>query len=225
MFFKVQLHYPAKHWLSKQYWPNHGWLFFIWMAPETQTTRHIWGNPDNMPSQLKLGLMHAHWKLSDYYRKIDESPYYTWALCASISNHLLFHTLINFFFFCSTRSKNLISGLHANCSDDAELLSHLDIQKDCLHSHYCHHYYTTPNLSAATPDPSKAPSGSPQKIDFTSWYCNVAQSLTDEVWVCFNLPHENFDSCDPLQWWAGHCAQFPGLSQFAQDILSIPGGS
>lgn len=48
---------------------------------------------------------------------------------------------------------------------------------------------------------------------------------TDEVQVYFGLPHKNFDSCDPLQWWAGCLAQFPSLSQFAQDILLIPGES
>lgn len=35
--------------------------------------------PDSVPDQLKLGLTDAHCKLSDYYYKFDESPYYTWA--------------------------------------------------------------------------------------------------------------------------------------------------
>ena len=35
--------------------------------------------PDNTPARLKLGLTRAHWKLSDYYGKIDDSPYYTWS--------------------------------------------------------------------------------------------------------------------------------------------------
>jgi hypothetical protein len=29
----------------------------------------------------KVGLTNAHRKLSDYYGKIDDSPYYTWASC------------------------------------------------------------------------------------------------------------------------------------------------
>jgi len=29
--------------------------------------------------------------------------------------------------------------------------------------------------------------------------------------------------CDPLQWWAGRRSQFPNLSRFARDILSMPG--
>jgi hypothetical protein len=35
--------------------------------------------PDNTPARLKLGLTRAHRKLSDYYGKIDDSPYYTWS--------------------------------------------------------------------------------------------------------------------------------------------------
>lgn len=35
--------------------------------------------PDDISSKLKEGLLGAHLKLSDYYHKIDESYYYTWA--------------------------------------------------------------------------------------------------------------------------------------------------
>ena len=35
--------------------------------------------PNNTPARLKLGLTQAQRKLSDYYGKIDDSPYYTWA--------------------------------------------------------------------------------------------------------------------------------------------------
>ena len=53
--------------------------------------------PDNTPSWLKLGLMHVHCKLSDYYGKLDESPYYT---CASgtLSNILASLSLTNILF-------------------------------------------------------------------------------------------------------------------------------
>jgi hypothetical protein len=37
--------------------------------------------PDSAPSQLRDGLVEAHTKLSDYYFRSDESPYYTWAAC------------------------------------------------------------------------------------------------------------------------------------------------
>jgi hypothetical protein len=35
--------------------------------------------PDSTHTLLRQGLLNAHRKLSDYYRKFDESPYYTWA--------------------------------------------------------------------------------------------------------------------------------------------------
>jgi hypothetical protein len=35
--------------------------------------------PNNVPNRLKIGLTKAHRKLSDYYGKMDDSPYYTWA--------------------------------------------------------------------------------------------------------------------------------------------------
>lgn len=42
--------------------------------------RHILKElPNSVPPELKAGLTDAHRKLSDYYHKFDESPYYTWA--------------------------------------------------------------------------------------------------------------------------------------------------
>jgi hypothetical protein len=35
--------------------------------------------PNSVSSSIKLGLMDAHRKLSDYYYQFDASPFYTWA--------------------------------------------------------------------------------------------------------------------------------------------------
>ncbi|KIJ96829.1 hypothetical protein K443DRAFT_124286 [Laccaria amethystina LaAM-08-1] len=35
--------------------------------------------PNSVSPNVKWGLTDAHWKLSDYYYKYDESPFYTWA--------------------------------------------------------------------------------------------------------------------------------------------------
>jgi hypothetical protein len=35
--------------------------------------------PENVDPQIKLGLLNAHRKLSDYYYTFDQSPFYTWA--------------------------------------------------------------------------------------------------------------------------------------------------
>ena len=45
----------------------------------------------------------------------------------------------------------------------------------------------------------------------------------NELEEYFQLPQEDFDTCNPLAWWAGHCSQFPNLSRFACDVLRIPG--
>jgi len=37
--------------------------------------------PNNVSHRLKIGLTKAHQKLSDYYGKMYDSPYYTWASC------------------------------------------------------------------------------------------------------------------------------------------------
>jgi len=35
----------------------------------------------SMPPKIKAGLLHAYKKLSDYYYKYDQLPFYTWAAC------------------------------------------------------------------------------------------------------------------------------------------------
>ena len=37
--------------------------------------------PNSALTCLKTALVKAHQKLSDYYTKLDESPFYIWALC------------------------------------------------------------------------------------------------------------------------------------------------
>ena len=43
--------------------------------------------PNSVPASLKKGLVDAHRKLSDYYYKIDASPYYIWS--SRKSQHLM----------------------------------------------------------------------------------------------------------------------------------------
>lgn len=39
--------------------------------------------PDSAPTELRDGLVEAHQKLSEYYYRSDESPFYTWAASKS----------------------------------------------------------------------------------------------------------------------------------------------
>ena len=45
--------------------------------------------PDTALPSLKKGLMDAHLKLSDYYYKIDASPFYLWLLHKSYIQFIL----------------------------------------------------------------------------------------------------------------------------------------
>jgi hypothetical protein len=81
--------------------------------------------------------------------------------------------------------------------------------------------------STANPTPAEPPviSSSPQKVNFMARYKKWVPSLVDEVEEFFKLLQENFDNfdnCDPIQWWVGWHAQ-SHLSQLTLDILSIPG--
>ena len=78
--------------------------------------------------------MRAHRKLSDYYNKINDSPYYIW------SSHLSFLYLIDMGFAHLFDMMPVLDprisyqGLLADCEDDILLQSHLDQSQDCLHT-------------------------------------------------------------------------------------------
>ena len=69
-------------------------------------------------------------------------------------------------------------------------------------------------------------SGSPKRFDFTSRYQINSKDTTtdDELDEYFNMnKYLDWESGEPIIWWAAHKAQFPRLSSLARDILSIPG--
>lgn len=56
--------------------------------------RHILTSlPPNVAPAIHSGILNAHRKLSDYFTKFDESPYYTWA--ASMSHFCLLIINVN----------------------------------------------------------------------------------------------------------------------------------
>ncbi|KAF8228886.1 hypothetical protein L208DRAFT_1403024 [Tricholoma matsutake] len=62
--------------------------------------------PLSTPLRIKTGLLDAHQKLSDYYYKYDQSPFYTWA--AFLNPHISYE------------------GAKEDYSDDADLLKYLE---------------------------------------------------------------------------------------------------
>ena len=82
-----------------------------------------------------------------------------------------------------------------------------------------------PKALTTAPQPSapQPPSGSPQKVNFTAQYKQWSRTNIDELEEFRKLPQEDFENCDPVQWWASRQAQFGSLSQFACDIFTVPG--
>jgi hAT family C-terminal dimerisation region len=82
-----------------------------------------------------------------------------------------------------------------------------------------------PKAPTTAPQPSapQPPSGSPQKVNFTARYKQRSRTDVDELEEFWKLPQEDFENCDPVQWWASRRAQFGSLSKFACDIFTIPG--
>src|SRR5882724_12298660 len=59
--------------------PMLSWTHAIFHGLQDSFAESLHLLPNNSPASLCRGLINAHQKLSDYYGKYDESPYYTWA--------------------------------------------------------------------------------------------------------------------------------------------------
>jgi hypothetical protein len=177
------------------------------------------------PSALRNGLIEAHTKLSDYYYKSDESPYYTWAartchfnisiLCLSTYSNLVLDPRISY------------EGLKADFEHDEELLDGLEAAKSKLETHFRLHYAdkVAPSAQPSVRQPAQSTSriqASPEK-DFTKRYRVARRAAFDELRDYYSLSCEDFNTCDPVQWWFARKAQFPNLFCLARDILTIPG--
>jgi len=116
-------------------------------------------------------------------------------------------------------------GLKTDYADDPTLSKHLEHSKANLFNYFDENYATlSPMLSSPPPAPVQVlpVSGSPQK-SFTARYRRKEKYSTNELEEYFKLPAEDFDTCNPIQWWVGRRHQFPRLYQMARDILCIPG--
>ncbi|GLB44045.1 putative protein dimerization activity [Lyophyllum shimeji] len=81
--------------------------------------------PLNTDPRLKQGLLDAHEKLSDYYYKFDESPFYTWAA--------LLDPRISY------------EGLKNDYASDPELSEYLETSKKNLYAYFDAHYANKPD--------------------------------------------------------------------------------
>jgi hypothetical protein len=114
------------------------------------------------------------------------------------------------------------NGLKDEFADDSELLFFLEFSKEELHSYYKKHYADCTSFESIPPSHTPAIiNGSPQK-NFTARF-QKNRAIIDELLEFWKLPQEDFDACQPIQWWFGRRSMFPHLYRLACDILSIPG--
>ena len=124
---------------------------------------------------------------------------------------------------------------------DVSLLNQLETAKSGLCSHFKNNYSLPSNASGSaclpsTPSSSMisvisdssnivsqsdAAGGSPQKNFMARLQCR--HTPIDKLLEFWSLPQEDFQHCDPVQWWYGRCNQFLDLYHLARDIFSIPG--
>jgi len=162
--------------------------------------------PSDSPPHLRVALLNCHRKLSDYYYKFDESPYYVWAG------------------FLDPRIS--YDGLQVDADGDPSALDHIIHAKANLQEYYLSNYAKKSSVPLQMqPTSTTSRSGSPQKVDFLSRYNKLSRTNIDELEEYFKMPQENFGTCDPIQWWHGRRMQFPNLSRLARDILAIPGSA
>ena len=136
------------------------------------------------------------------------------------------------FSICSVRPRISYEAMKDKFKNDSDLAVHLEKAKADLQEYFngnylslqasvgnsCRSLAATTSLSSIT---SSSSSGSPQKIYTARFQCK--HTPTDELTEYWNLPQEDFNTCDPLRWWHSRRAQFPQLYCLVRDIFSIPG--
>ena len=127
--------------------------------------------------------------------------------------------------------------LQEDFAHDATLLAQLESSKLNLRLHFNTNYNLPRNssnsivfhppqhhLSFWTSEPTSTasnPNSSPQK-NYTARY-SQKHAAVDKLTEFWNMPQENFETCNPVQWWQQRRAQFPNIYCLARDIFSIPG--
>ena len=116
-------------------------------------------------------------------------------------------------------------GLMVDYAQDTDLLADLEKVKSELHTFYHNNYssfISGANKCSPLTTMPVVQNGSPQKVDFTTRYKRTNRQICDELEDYFKLRQEDFDTCQPLDWWWGRRTQFSNLYRLARDILAIP---
>ena len=121
----------------------------------------------------------------------------------------------------------MYEGLEEDFATDPDLLAHLAISKEQLQVFFDTNYaprsrQTVSRQGSSTSVTSSGSHRSPQKVDFTKRYQKKDRVVVNELDEYFKLTREDFDTCEPLNWWHGRRSQFPQLYRLVIDIFSIP---
>ena len=118
-------------------------------------------------------------------------------------------------------------GLKMDYAADGDLNEHLEKSKTDLFVYFQTNYAgkAIPRLQPSTSESSTTPptTHSTPKKSFTARYRRKEKPAVNELDEYFKLLSEDFEMCDPIQWWVGRRAQFPNLFRLACDIICIPG--
>ena len=121
-------------------------------------------------------------------------------------------------------------GMREDYANDPDLLQYLENTTMDLRNHYSVHYgidwaaRRAAKQCELTRVGSSAPMDtSPSRVNFTARYKKKERLDRNELEEYFKLGREEWEGCDPLQWWVARRGQFPSLYCLACDILTIPG--
>jgi hypothetical protein len=183
--------------------------------------REILRKQKGLPPRLVQGIFDAHLKLSEYYYKFDESPFYLWASRTCYLALYFAYLMLNVCLVLDPRIS--YSALFEEFEGDGDLAPFLQSSKDRLHTFYTT-YYANKSALIHSPDPSVSESAlnTSLKKSFTARF-RKPRVPVDELHEFWKLPREDFDTCNPIKWWLGRQTSFPNLYRLACDILSIPG--
>ncbi|KAH8827443.1 ribonuclease H-like domain-containing protein [Flagelloscypha sp. PMI_526] len=165
-------------------------------------------NDDSSTVRLREGLVAAHKKLSDYYFKFDQTPYYHWAV--------LLDPRVSY-----TRLKREYASDHQLSEDLEVALADLTVE-------YKTYYAPSPGHSRRLPKVASDSAASPSKRDYlldSDDEDEVEPELDEELTRYFRLTEkpEPMKTTDVLEWWYMRRHQLPHLYCLARDIHGIPG--
>ena len=117
--------------------------------------------PHSADQSLRHGLIDAHTKLSDYYYKLNESVYYTWAACAS-SLPTLRLEYSNVIDFLVLDPRIYYESLAKDFKTEPDLLADIQKSKAAMEEHFKSHY---PTLDADSNSPAATSTPIPKTVD------------------------------------------------------------